>query len=199
MFMYKNIFKRVFDLCIATVGILLLWPVFLVIGMAIKITSKGPIFFLQKRIGKNGVSFDIYKFRTMVENAENIGDGLIVKEESDARITTVGRFLRKTSLDELPQLINILNGTMSLIGPRPPVIYHPYNGYKNYPNWAKKRFKVRPGITGLSQVKLRNSATWDERIKIDNVYVDKISFMYDIKIFFATFAAMINTEEYTGE
>lgn len=197
--MYESVIKRIFDLCICTVSMLILCPLFLVIGISIKMTSSGPVLFLQKRIGKDGKSFNIYKFRTMVENAENIGDGLIVKEETDSRITLVGRYLRKTSLDELPQLINILNGTMSLIGPRPPVLYHPYDGYMNYPNWAKKRFKVRPGITGLSQVILRNSATWGERIKIDNTYVDKLSFMLDIKIFFATFAAMLNKEEYTGD
>lgn len=197
--MYKNFFKRFFDICISAVSIALLWPLFLIIAAFIKTTSPEPIFFMQKRIGKDGRVFQIYKFRTMVENAENIGDGLIVKGEEDSRITSVGRILRKTSLDELPQLINILNGTMSLIGPRPPVTYHPYNGYKNYPEWGKKRFNVRPGITGLSQVKLRNSATWEERIKMDNIYVEQLNFILDIKIFFSTFFSMLNVEEYTGE
>lgn len=197
--MYRNLLKRICDVCISIGGVAILWPLFLLIAVSIKMTSPGPIFFLQKRIGKDGKTFSIYKFRTMIENAENIGNGLIVKEESDPRITSVGHILRKTSLDELPQLINILNGTMSLIGPRPPVTYHPYNGYENYPEWGKKRFSVRPGITGLSQVKLRNSATWEERMELDNIYVEKLNFILDIKIFFATFFSMLNVEEYTGE
>ena len=135
----------------------------------------------------------------MVQNAEKIGDGLVVQTEDDPRITKVGRLLRKTSLDELPQLLNIVKGEMSLIGPRPPVTYHPYNGYENYPEKAKLRFNMRPGITGLAQVEKRNSATWDERIEIDVKYVENFSLLLDIKIFFKTFSSMKYTEEYTEQ
>ena len=121
----------------------------------------------------------------MIPNAEKIGDGLKVKTESDNRITRIGKILRKTSLDELPQLINVINGEMSIVGPRPPVTYHPHK-YEEYREEQKIRFKVRPGITGLAQVRVRNSASWDERIKIDIEYVDKISFTMDIKIVLKT-------------
>ena len=121
----------------------------------------------------------------MIPNAEKIGDGLKVKTESDNRITRIGKILRKTSLDELPQLINVIKGEMSIVGPRPPVTYHPHK-YEEYREEQKIRFKVRPGITGLAQVRVRNSASWDERIKIDIEYVDKISFTMDIKIVLKT-------------
>lgn len=189
--------KHVFDFFTSLVGLIIISPVFLAICIAIKITNPGPVFFKQKRIGKNGKIFNIIKFRTMILNAEKIGDGLIVQTENDPRITKVGRFLRKNSLDELPQLLNILRGEMSLIGPRPPVTYHPYNGYKNYPVHAKKRFEMKPGITGLAQVEKRNSATWDERIEIDIKYVENFSLLLDLKIFFRTFLSMKYIEEYT--
>ena len=136
-------------------------------------------------LSKDGKVFKIIKFRTMIPNAEKIGDGLKVKTESDNRITRIGKILRKTSLDELPQLINVINGEMSIVGPRPPVTYHPHK-YEEYREEQKIRFKVRPGITGLAQVRVRNSASWDERIKIDIEYVDKISFTMDIKIVLKT-------------
>lgn len=135
-----NLFvKRCIDFFGSMVGIIILSPIFIFIAIIIKISSKGPVFFLQERLGKNGKIFKIVKFRTMVVNAEHLGDGLKVKEGSDPRITKVGKFLRKTSLDELPQLFNTLCGSMSLVGPRPPATYHPYKGYENYPNWAKKK------------------------------------------------------------
>jgi len=150
--------KRIIDIIGSLVGLVILSPVFLVIALFIKMDSPGPVFFVQDRLGLRGRTFRIIKFRTMVVNAENIGDGLRVKSERDPRITKVGRILRATSLDELPQLINVLKGDMSLVGPRPPATYHPYDGYAKYPEWAKKRFEMRPGITGLAQVRLRNSA-----------------------------------------
>jgi len=122
----------------------------------------------------------------MVVNAENMGDGIIVKSEFDSRITRVGRILRKTSLDELPQLWNVLVGEMSLVGPRPPVTYHPYDGYENYPDWAKRRFTMRPGITGLAQVTVRNSVSWDERIRLDIQYIDEFNIWLDMKILLLT-------------
>lgn len=189
--------KRIFDFCVCLLGLIIISPFFGLICLAIKLDDHGPVFFKQQRIGKNGKTFGIYKFRTMVVNAESIGDGLVVKTEDDPRITKVGRFLRKVSLDELPQLLNIIKGEMSLIGPRPPVVYHPYDGYENYPEKAKRRFEMRPGITGLAQVEKRNSASWDERIEIDVRYVEQFSLLLDIKIFFRTFLSMKYTEEYT--
>lgn len=192
---YKSYGKTLIDFLLSLVGLIIISPLLLIISLLIKIDSRGPIFFKQKRLGRNGEVFQIYKFRTMVVNAENIGDGLSIKNEKDNRITKVGGFLRKTSLDELPQLINVLRAEMALIGPRPPVTYHPYKGYYNYPEWTQKRFEVRPGITGLAQVKVRNSATWDERIKYDNIYVDNLSIIYDTKIFFNTFRAVFNKDK----
>src|SRR5690625_3257727 len=122
------IFKRIIDILASLIGLVILSPLFIIISVAIKTTSKGPIFFKQSRLGRNGESFKIIKFRTMIVNAEKIGDGLTVKSENDDRITKVGKFLRSTSLDELPQFFNILLGQMSLVGPRPPVTYYPYEG-----------------------------------------------------------------------
>ncbi|MBV1819011.1 sugar transferase [Anaerosalibacter bizertensis] len=182
------------DLLGSLIGLIILSPFLLIIAFAIKLTSKGPVLFKQERLGRNGEIFKILKFRTMVVNAENIGDGLTVKSELDNRITKVGRILRKTSLDELPQLLNVLVGEMSLVGPRPPVTYHPYNGYENYPAWAKKRFSMKPGITGLAQVTVRNSVTWDERIKVDNQYIDRFNILFDIKILFKTLIKIFKPE-----
>ena len=131
-------------------------------------------------------------------NAEHMGEGLRVSSEKDPRITTIGRILRATSLDEVPNLINVILGTMSLVGPRPPVTYHPYNGYKNYPEWAKKRFEMRPGITGLAQATVRNSATWEERIKIDNKYIQNFSLWMDIKVLLLTIKRVVQSEDIYG-
>lgn len=183
--MYKKYIKRILDFILSLLATIVLSPLFLVIAIIIKIDSRGPTFFLQERLGKDGKVFKIIKFRTMIPNAEKIGDGLKVKTESDNRITRIGKILRKTSLDELPQLINVIKGEMSIVGPRPPVTYHPHK-YEEYREEQKIRFKVRPGITGLAQVRVRNSASWDKRIKIDIEYVDKISFTMDIKIVLKT-------------
>ena len=183
--MYKKYIKRILDFILSLLATIVLSPLFLVIAIIIKIDSRGPTFFSQERLGKDGKVFKIIKFRTMIPNAEKIGDGLKVKTESDNRITRIGKILRKTSLDELPQLINVIKGEMSIVGPRPPVTYHPHK-YEEYREEQKIRFKVRPGITGLAQVRVRNSASWDERIKIHIEYVDKISFTMDIKIVLKT-------------
>lgn len=192
--------KNILDFLLSLTGLIILSPIFMIIGLGIKFSSKGPIFFKQKRLGKNGKEFEIYKFRTMIINAEQIGEGLRVSSENDPRITKIGKFLRATSLDEIPQLINVLNGSMSLVGPRPPVTYHPYKGYINYPNWAKKRFEMKPGITGLAQTTVRNSVSWDERIKVDNIYIDKFSIFYDIKIIYKTIVVVMRKENiYAGK
>lgn len=187
--------KRCIDFVGSLIGIIILSPVFLVIAIMIKTSSEGPVFFKQERLGKDGKVFKIIKFRTMIVNAEHIGDGLRVREGDDPRITKIGRVLRKTSLDELPQLLNVLNGSMSLVGPRPPATYHPYAGYKAYPDWAKKRFQMRPGITGLAQATVRNSASWDERIRIDNQYVDRFNIWLDIKILCMTVMRVVKSED----
>lgn len=128
--------KRLIDFFGSFIGVIIISPILIIIALLIKFTSKGPVFFKQERLGKDGKTFKILKFRTMVVNAEKIGDGLTVKSENDNRITKIGKFLRATSLDELPQLFNVILGQMSLVGPRPPVTYYPYDGYKNYPDWG---------------------------------------------------------------
>lgn len=192
------IIKRLMDIVISLIAFIVLLPVFIIIAIMIKCTSKGPVFFLQERLGYRGKTFKIFKFRTMVVNAEHLGEGLRVSSEKDPRITTIGRLLRATSLDELPQLINVIGGSMSLVGPRPPVTYHPYKGYDSYPKWAIKRFDMRPGITGLAQATVRNSATWDERIVIDNQYIEKFSLWMDIKVLFLTVKRVLSTKDIYG-
>ncbi len=186
--------KRFVDILGSFIGIIILSPLFILVAICIKVTSEGPVFFKQKRLGKDGKVFDIIKFRTMIVNAEKIGDGLTVKSEDDPRITKVGKLLRKTSLDELPQLINVLKGDMSLVGPRPPVTYFPYDGYENYPEWAKRRFDMRPGMTGLAQITVRNSVVWDKRIVIDNIYIDEFNILLDTKILLLTVARIIKPQ-----
>ncbi|MCI2253112.1 sugar transferase [Domibacillus sp. PGB-M46] len=190
-----NLFiKRLIDLVGSLIGIVIISPILIIIAVAIKITSKGPVLFTQERIGRNGQVFKIFKFRTMVVNAEKIGDGLSVKSENDNRITKIGKMLRATSLDELPQLFNVIAGQMSLVGPRPPVTYFPYEGFREYPDWAKKRFAMRPGVTGLTQVTVRNSVSWDDRIIVDNRYIDNFSIWLDIKILFSTVFKLFKSE-----
>ena len=186
--------KRCIDFLGSLIGIVVLSPLFLIISILIKLTSKGTVFFLQERLGWNGKTFKIIKFRTMIMDAEKKGDGLFVYGTNDNRITGIGKILRKASLDELPQLFNVVKGDMSIVGPRPPVTYFPYNGYECYPDWAKKRFQMRPGITGLAQIRTRTTAPWDERIVIDNEYVDKFTVLLDIEIIFKTFAAVLGSK-----
>lgn len=196
--MYAKYIKRILDFTLSLMALIVLMPILFIIAVLIKITSKGPVFFLQERLGKAGKVFKIIKFRTMIPNAEKIGDGLKVRSETDNRITKIGKILRKTSLDELPQFINVLVGQMSLIGPRPPVTYHPHK-YEEYTEEQRQRFLVRPGITGLAQVRVRNSATWDERIEIDIEYIKNISFKEDVRIFFKTIVKVIKSENTYGK
>ncbi len=186
--------KRGLDFILTLVGTIITSPVILVISILIKCTSKGPVFFKQERLGLHGRPFRIIKFRTMVVNAEHMGTGVVINEKDDPRVTKIGRFLRSTSLDELPQVFNVLKGDMSLVGPRPPVTYHPYEGYENYPEWAKKRFEMRPGMTGLVQVTIRSDASWDDRMKIDIQYVNKFSVLFDIRILFGTVKTVLKGE-----
>ncbi|WP_102335492.1 sugar transferase [Salimicrobium jeotgali] len=185
--------KRSIDLLGSLLGAIVLSPFIALIAIIIKLDSKGPVFFRQNRLGKYGKTFELLKFRTMVTNAENIGDGIFVREETDQRITKIGKFLRGTSLDELPQLLNVIKGEMSLVGPRPPLPHHPYN-YNEYSPNQRKRFINKPGITGLAQVKFRNSVSWDERIVADLDYVENQSLFLDIKILIWTIAKLFKKE-----
>lgn len=188
------IIKRLIDFFGSLIGTIIISPILIIIALLIKFNSEGPVLFKQERLGKDGKVFEIFKFRTMIVNAEKIGDGLSVKTEDDNRITKIGKFLRATSLDELPQLLNVILGQMSLVGPRPPVTYYPYDGYNSYPNWAKLRFSMKPGVTGLTQVTVRNSVSWDERIKVDLKYVESFNIWFDIKILVDTFLRIFKSD-----
>lgn len=188
-----NLFlKRFFDILCSGLGLIIASPFILIIAILVKTSSKGPIFFLQERLGRKGKVFKIIKFRTMVVNAENMGTGVKETGKSDPRITKIGHILRATSMDELPQLVNVLKGDMALVGPRPPVTYHPYDGYDNYPEWAKPRFQMRPGMTGLVQISKRSLISWDDRMRIDLEYIIKFNVLFDIKILFGTIKTVID-------
>ncbi len=181
---YNRVFKRIFDILIALLALILLSPLLLVTMLAIKLNSKGPVFFKQTRLGRGGKEFRIIKFRTMVVNAEHTGSG-VYSNNDDPRVTKIGKILRKTSIDELPQMWNLLRGDMSLIGPRPPLTYHPWP-IEQYTEEQRRMFDVRPGITGWAQVHGRKDVEWYQRIKLNVWYVDHVSFGLDMKIFFTT-------------
>ncbi len=182
--MYKHFFKRFFDLILSLIGIVILAIPMLVIAITIKLDSKGPVFFKQERLGKNGKVFKILKFRSMCVGAEQM-EGGVYSGKGDMRVTKVGNFLRKTSLDEIPQLFSVLKGDMSFIGPRPPLTYHPWPLDK-YTEEQKKMFNVRPGISGWAQVNGRKDVEWNKRIKLNVWYVENLSLWLDIKILFMT-------------
>ena len=182
--MYKHFFKRFFDIILSLIGLIVAAIPMLFIAIAIKIDSKGPVIFKQERIGRNGKVFKILKFRSMCVGAEKTGSG-VYSGKGDARVTKVGKFLRATSLDELPQFINLLRGDMSLIGPRPPLTYHPWT-YDKYTDHQRRMFEVRPGITGWAQVNGRKEVEWHKRIELNVWYVDHVSLWLDLKIMFMT-------------
>lgn len=184
--------KKIFDLVLCVLASPVIIIVLIIVSLAVKLDSKGPVFFIQKRLGLNGEVFGIYKFRTMITDAEKIGTGIFTTED-DPRITKFGHFLRKTSLDEIPQLINVIKGDMSLVGPRPPVPYHPRK-YEEYSEIQRIRFRMKPGITGLAQVTGRNHLSWDERIVADVEYVQSWSLWLDIKIIFKTLLLVVKKE-----
>lgn len=191
--MYKKYIKRIIDIVISIFVLIVLSPVFILTALAIKIDSRGSVIFKQKRIGLNGKEFYIYKFRSMVQNAEHTGSG-VYSGKGDSRVTKVGRIIRATSIDELPQVINILKGEMSLIGPRPPLTYHPWH-IKDYTDKQKRMFEVRPGITGWAQIHGRKDVEWNERIKMNVWYVDNVSFLLDVKIFLMTILKVITNAD----
>lgn len=182
--LYKIYIKRLIDIGISLCVLVILSPVFLFTAIAIKCESPGPVIFKQKRLGLGGKEFYIYKFRSMVQNAEHTGSG-VYSGKGDARVTRVGKVIRATSIDELPQAVNMLKGDMSLIGPRPPLTYHPWP-LAEYSAEQKRMFEVRPGITGWAQVHGRKDVEWNKRIEMNVWYADHMSFPLDVKIFFMT-------------
>ncbi|MFY9713271.1 MAG: sugar transferase, partial [Microbacterium sp.] len=188
--------KRTFDLVASGLGLILLSPVLLLIALVVRIESPGPILFRQKRVGVNGAAFSMFKFRSMVADAEarlpdlehrSDGNGVLFKLKSDPRVTRVGRLLRRFSLDELPQLLNVFIGDMSLVGPRPPL----QREVEQYDHWANRRLLVKPGITGLWQVSGRSDLSWDDSVRLDLYYVENWSLVGDILILARTVRAVM--------
>ncbi|MDI9217079.1 MULTISPECIES: sugar transferase [Clostridium] len=190
-----EIFKRALDVIASFLGLVILSPILLIVAILIKLESKGPAIFAQSRIGLNGEEFKMYKFRSMVQNAEELKEklakqnemsGPMFKMKNDPRVTKVGKFIRKTSIDELPQLLNILKGDMTLVGPRPSL---PKEVEKFEP-WMLKRLEVKPGLTCYWQVSGRNNIDFEEWMKLDLKYVNDMKFWLDIKLIFKTVAVL---------
>ncbi len=194
------IVKRTIDILGALIGLVLLSPIFLIVAIAIKLDSKGPIIFGHTRKGLHGKDIKVYKFRTMYENSQEIFNNFTKEQkeefyknfklENDPRVTKIGDFLRRTSIDELPQLINILNGSMSIVGPRP-IVQKEIDLYGDY---ANKLFSVVPGLTGYWQANGRSDTTYEERIKMDMYYIDNRGFWLDFKIIIKTFGSVLKGE-----
>jgi len=192
----KQKIKRLFDFFISLITLIITSPLFLVIAVLIKIDSKGPVFFIQERVGKNGKLFKFIKFRTMVDNAEKIGLGKGA-EKNDPRITKVGKFLREWTIDELPQFTNILKGDMSLVGPRPWISYSGPD-LKMKELW-QKRISIKPGLVSLVDVKGRNLVPWEKRFEYDSWYIDHWSLWLDLKILVLGFFAVLSRKGVYGE
>lgn len=182
------ILKRIFDILVSGIALIVLLPIFAIIGIFIKFDSKGPVFFIQERAGKDGKVFRAYKLRTMVDNAVAVGGEKI--SQDDSRITRVGKHLR-WGIDELPQLINVFKGAMSLVGPRPTLMEQVVRYSKEH----RRRLEVKPGITGWALINGRNILSWPEKIKLDIWYVDHWSLWLDLKILFKTIYVVIFTRE----
>lgn len=185
------VFKRFIDIAISLMALIVLIPVFIVVGIFIKLDSKGPVFFLQDRLGVDGKRFKIFKLRSMYLGAEKLG---VYELKDDPRVTPVGRFIRPLSINELPQFINILKGDMSLIGPRPVLPDHPWD-WSQATELQRKRFKVRPGLTGWAAVNGRKNVTWEMRTKYEAEYAENISFMFDLKIFLKTISVVLSMKD----
>ena len=180
--MYRHFFKRFIDIVLALIGIAVAGIPMLLIALCVKLESPGPALFKQERLGKNGKVFKMYKFRSMCVGAEKGG---VYSDNKDTRVTRVGRIIRATSLDELPQFFNVLLGHMSFIGPRPPLTYHPWP-LEEYSDFQRRMFEVRPGITGWTQTHGRKDVEWHRRIELNVWYVDHLTLWLDIKILFLT-------------
>ncbi|WGG48094.1 sugar transferase [Rossellomorea sp. DA94] len=190
--MYRYGIKRILDIILSVIGLPFLLIVMLPVVIAIKLEDKGPIFYNAPRVGKDMKEFHMYKFRSMKINAPDIRneDGSTFNSDNDPRVTKVGKFLRKTSIDEIPQLLNILKGDMSFVGPRP----SPLGNKDLYPEEYFRKFDVRPGITGYNQAVLRNQSTMEQRIKNDLFYVRNISLLLDFKIMYLTLVSVVKTK-----
>lgn len=191
--MYKRFFKRLIDLTISIFSLPFFFVIFIVVAPIVFLTDKGPVFYNSDRIGYKGKVFKMFKFRSMKVNAPDIRneDGSTFNSEDDPRVTKIGKILRKTSIDEVPQVINVLKGDMSVVGPRPTIPFKGFN-YEKLDGIQKKHYQVRPGITGYSQAFFRNSITQDEKFKNDAYYVDNVSLLLDIKVFFKTISSVLN-------
>ncbi len=183
---YKRI-KRIADIMLSIIGLIILSPLFLITAFAIKIDSSGPVVFKQERLGLYGKVFKMYKFRSMYVGAEQSG---VYEFKEDKRVTRVGKFIRRTSIDELPQIVNIVRGDMSFVGPRPTLIYHPWP-IEGYSEVQKQRFNVRPGITGWAQINGRKGVPWDKRLALDVWYIHNISFALDVQILIRTMVKVL--------
>lgn len=192
----KNIVKRTIDIILSLAVLIILFPFFVFIALLIKIDSKGPVFFVQKRVGKNGREFNFIKFRTMVENAEKIGLGAGASE-NDPRITRVGKFLREWTIDESPQFLNILKGDMSLVGPRPLSAYNSGSTPEMKKLW-QKRISIKPGLVSIVDIKGRNLVPWPKRFEYDAWYVDNWSLWLDLKILVLGFFAVLSRKGVYG-
>lgn len=195
--MYKNAVKRFLDVIMAAILIIICALIMLVFILLIRIDSQGPAIFKQERLGYKGKIFTIYKFRSMKLNSEHTGSGVYSGKDDD-RVTKLGKFLRASSIDELPQLFNVIKGDMSFIGPRPPLTYHPWK-LEEYTDEQKRMFDVCPGLTGWAQVHGRKHVEWNERIRLNVWYVDHVSFLLDLKIFFMTIGKVFSSENNQNE
>ena len=191
--MYEKYVKRFLDILIALTALVVLAVPMLIVALIVKLESKGPAIFKQERLGRDGKVFKLLKFRSMCMDAEHTGSG-VYSGKGDPRVTRVGRIIRATSIDELPQFINILKGDMSLIGPRPPLTYHPWP-LEEYTEQQRKMFSVRPGVTGWAQVNGRKGVEWHKRIDLNVWYVEHVSLWLDIKIFFMTFLKVLSNAD----
>ena len=191
--MYKKVWKGVFGRFLAILLLPFWCIVLIIVGLCIYLEDQGPIFYNAPRLGKNGKIFRMYKFRSMKVNAPDIRneDGSTFNSEEDPRLTRVGCFLRKTSIDETPQLINIIRGDMSFVGPRPDLPEHVHQYVGN----EKRKLEVKPGVTGYNQAYFRNSIPWKERIQHDVYYVEHVSFKLDVQIIFRTIASVLKAED----
>jgi len=194
--MVKEFIKKSFDFIAALVFLIIILPLLAVLALLIKIDSRGPVFFRQERLGRGGKAFRIWKLRTMVENAENSGQGL-ASSKNDPRITKIGKFLREWTLDEWPQLINIIKGEMSLVGPRPLPRYKDQGSFLD--KLWEKRLAVSPGLICLVDIKGRGLVSWEKRLEYDAWYVDNWSLLLDLKILFLGFFAVLSRRGVYGE
>ena len=191
--MYRNFFKRLMDVVLSLMGLIVLAIPMAVVAIIIKLDSPGPAIFAQERIGRNGKVYWMYKFRSMKVGAEHTGSG-VYSGKGDARVTKVGRFLRASSIDEFPQLFNVIRGDMSLVGFRSPLTYHPWP-WEEYTQEQKKMFSVRPGITGWAQVNGRRTVEWNRRIELNVWYAENVSLWLDIKILFLTVFKVLGNKD----